>query len=150
MYLHIEVQSVEGLLRNCRAGYVIQGLDCLLCGRSHPAQAKKCHPCKNSELHSKYCTVDSRVAGYFATLRHAELWPTVVPFQKYSVSDLAFRISCANNNLRHSCGAWRCPLKQELEKLDQKVQKTVNGIRGFSLYPLHENLIDSGEDEQLS
>lgn len=150
MYLHNEVQSVEGLLRNCRACYEIQGLDCFLCGRSHPAQAKKCHPCKNAELHSKHCTVDSRVAGYFATLRQAELWPTVVTFRKYSVSDLAFRISCANNNLRHSCGAWRCPLKQELKKLDQKVQKTVNGIRGFSLYPLHENLIDSGEDEQLS
>ena len=74
-YLHSEVQSVENLLRNCRACYEIQGLDCFLCGRSHPAQAKKCHPCNNAELHSKHCTVDSRVAGYFATLRQAELWP---------------------------------------------------------------------------
>lgn len=96
-YLHSEVQSVENLLRNCRACYEIQGLDCFLCGRLHPAQAKKCHPCNNAELHSKHCTVDSRVAGYFVALRQAELWPTVVPFRKYSVSDLAFRISCANN-----------------------------------------------------
>ena len=150
MYLHYEVQSVEGYLRKCRVCYEIQGLGCFLCGRSHPAQAKKCHPCNNAELHSKHCTVDSRVAGYFATLRQAELWPTVVPFRRNSVSDLAFRISCANNDLRHSCGAWICPLKQELEKLDQRVQKPIKGIRGFSLYPLHGNLIDSVNDKQLS
>lgn len=145
MYLHSEVQSVEGLLRNSRVCYEVQGLDYFLCGQSCPAQAKKCHPCNNAELHYKHCTVDSRVAG-----RQAKLWPTVVPFWKYSVTDLAFRISCANNNLRHSCGAWICPLKQELEKLDQRVQKTIKGTRGFSLYPLHGNLIDSVDDKQLS
>lgn len=128
MYLETEVQSVECTLRHLTGRYETQFLDCYLCGRSHPANAKKCHPCHNKDLYNNYCTADSRVADYFRILSDAGLWPTVVPFQEYSVSNLALRISRVKLYTYHRCGVGMCPLRQQLTNLMQRVRDKVSGI----------------------
>lgn len=111
----------------------------MFCGRTHPTAAKKCHPCHNVDLYPKHCTSDYRVGEYFAALRKAEIWPSITPFQTCSASDLAFRISYAKKDLRHSCAAGHlCPLELELEMLEKKAYKLLDKVTGLALYPLHQ------------
>ncbi|KAF2185899.1 hypothetical protein K469DRAFT_738836 [Zopfia rhizophila CBS 207.26] len=119
--LEAELQSVETLLREYRRCYETSQLICVNCGRTLPEEAKKCHPCRNSLLPPKYCTSETRIAEYFAVLRKVELWPTAKPFEICSVSDIAFRFTCAKADLKHNCAAdANCPLL---------TKKTMNGMR---------------------
>lgn len=139
--MHCDLESIEGSLRNYSIGYVIQGLVCMGCGRTHPALAKKCHPCHNTELFVKYCTTDHRVAEYFVALRKAELWPSPNPFQTCAASDLAFRMACAKTDLRHNCAAgYSCPLQLELAALERTARANLHRVQGLNLYPLHQDL----------
>ncbi|KAL2824363.1 hypothetical protein BDW59DRAFT_172896 [Aspergillus cavernicola] len=136
--LHGEVQSVEGYLRTHQTGYSTHGLVCMSCGRTLPAAAKKCHPCKNIELHPKFCTSENRVAEYFGALRATSLWPSLEPFQKCSASVLATRVANARSSLRHSCAAGKiCPLELGLEMLITSIQQILDGVEGLPLYPVH-------------
>lgn len=138
--MHCDLQSIEGSLRKHSKGYVIQGLVCMSCGRTHPALAKKCHPCRNNELFPKYCTTDYRVAEYFMALRKAELWPSPNPFQTLAASDLAYRMACAKRDLRHDCAAgYLCPLGVELAALEKMAHANLNRVKGLNLYPLHQD-----------
>lgn len=100
----MKVQHVEYCLRDHKRRHEMPGLECYICGRSHPAQVKKCHPCKNPELYLKYCTAEVRVARYFDILRRAQLWPLAL-FKIGSVSDIAFRIGHAHLLAWHGCEA---------------------------------------------
>ena len=128
--MRCDLESIEGSLKNYSVGYVIQGLVCMSCERTHPALAKKCHPCHNNELFVKYCTTDHRVAEYFAALRKAELWPSLNPFQTFAASDLAFPMACAKNDLRYNCAAgYSCPLQLELAALERMARANPHRVR---------------------
>jgi len=61
--LHLELQSVESLLRQ-GGGFAMNSRLCTDCGRRLPATAKKCYPCYCSTLQDEYCTSqtpDSRI-----------------------------------------------------------------------------------------
>ena len=119
--LHTALQSVESSLRQNKAGYDIQRVVCMSCGRVHPM--KKWHPCNNAVLHQKHCTSDTRLAEYFAILAQV-LWPSITPFNLYSVLDFITRFDCTMSDLRHSCAAGsRCPLETGLRDLSCKVHR---------------------------
>ncbi|KAJ6197799.1 hypothetical protein J3E72DRAFT_269392 [Bipolaris maydis] len=103
--LETELQYVEHSLRGSSRCYDTWQLLCTQCGRSLPGNAKKCHPCRNTELPTKYCTSETRIAEYFEALRKAELWPTLGSFAACSVSDIASRFARARKGMRHTCEA---------------------------------------------
>lgn len=132
--LHQEVQSVEDRLRQAAAGYKIGGRICLICERQLPDAAKKCRPCHNADLHKVYCTSQSRVTEYFAILKKNGLWPSVEPFQRRCVSELASRISSIEKEHGHQCEAGpSCPLQRELESLSKRVWRIVTNINGITI-----------------
>ncbi|KAE8359907.1 hypothetical protein BDV27DRAFT_168241 [Aspergillus caelatus] len=135
--IHTELQAVEVLLRKSQKYYIMDGMVCANCARTHPVGARKCHPCKNSDLITKYCSSDSRIAEYFATLGKANLWPSVEPFQSCSATEIALRISQSAQILRHSCQAPECPLQSELDMLVRKINGAIGSVKGLGLYPLH-------------
>ena len=136
--IHTELQSVEGRLRDNQAGYPMQGLVCMLCGRTHPDTARKCHNCNNRNLIDKYCTSDSRVAEYFAALRKSRLWPSLEAFQNFSVDEIASLISQARWAPGHSCRTASCPLISQLDRLNKSVSRIIGEVEGIDLYPLHQ------------
>jgi len=61
-------------------------------------------------------------------------------FQTFSASDLAFRISYAKQDLRHSYVARHLyPLEIELKSLDKTVRETLDKVTGLSLVPLYQD-----------
>ncbi|KAE8136573.1 hypothetical protein BDV38DRAFT_249286 [Aspergillus pseudotamarii] len=136
--IHAELQAVEDLLRKSQKYYIMDGLVCPNCARTHPSEARKCHPCKNGDLITKYCNSDSRIAEYFAILGKANLWPSVEPFQSCSATEIALRISQSAQILRHSCQGLWCPLQSELNMLVRKVNGIIGSVKGLDLYPLHQ------------
>lgn len=132
--LHRELQSVEGLLRGQVKGYEMTDRLCMGCGRRLPATAKKCHPCYNESLQQEHCTNQTRIAEYFAVLGRSELWPSVAPFQKCTISELANRFARAKDDRQHQCDAGLdCPLQNELERLSEKVDRIIENIKGVPL-----------------
>jgi hypothetical protein len=132
--LHRELQSVEGRLRHQERGYEMGGRLCMSCGRRLPATAKQCRPCYNSTPQDEYCTNQTRIAEYFAVLRRSGLWPSLGPFQKCTISELANRFSRAKDDQQHQCSAGvDCPLRRALEGLSESVDQIVKDIRGVSL-----------------
>jgi hypothetical protein len=132
--LEIELQSTESLLREYCRCYETSQLICVLCGRTLPAEAKKCHPCRNSHLFPRYCTSESRDAEFFAVLRKSELWPTAVLFKTYSILNITSRFTCAKAELKHSCAAGNsCPLLINFEALLGRVSRVQKRIVGLCL-----------------
>jgi hypothetical protein len=137
--LEAELQSIELSLRNSSSCYETSQLFCVNCGRTLPRQAKKCHPCYNTELPQKYCTSETRIADYFALLRKVELWPTNKPFGMCSVSDIVTRFNCAKTDLKHSCAAGTsCPLVIHLDSLSERVNRIRRNVNGFCLRCIRE------------
>lgn len=131
--LHLELQSVESLLRQ-GGGFAMNSRLCTDCGRRLPATAKKCHPCYCSTLQDEYCTSQTRIAEYFAVLSKCELWPSLGPFQKCTVLELVERFDCLKEDNQHQCSVkLDCPLARALERLKAKVDRIVKNTRGIAL-----------------
>ncbi|KAI9147645.1 Efflux pump himE [Paramyrothecium foliicola] len=132
--LHEDMQATEGRLREEKAGYLMETVFCIHCGRNHPGTAKKCHPCNNPDLYSRFCTSDLRVSEYFSILRRCELWPSMAPLRERSLSEIGFQFECATKDHKHKCGAREgCPLLYELEYLYVKVERALKNIQGLTL-----------------
>jgi hypothetical protein len=132
--LEIELQSTETLLREHRRCHQTSQLMCVLCGRTLPEVAKKCHLCRNSILVPRHCTSETRIAEYFAVLRKAELWPTAKLFREWPISDIASRFISAKADLKHSCtGGSSCPLLTSMESLIARVDGVQKSITGLCL-----------------
>lgn len=143
----MELQDVELSLRLSSRCYELSQRMCMLCGRTLPEVAKKCHPCSNSDLLPKYCTNETRIAEYFAVLRKAELWPTVQPFANSSVKNIVSRIARAKSDLKHNCTAGDyCSLITHLDTLTGKARKIEQDTVGLCLRCFKEN--DEWEESQ--
>ncbi|KAL6883053.1 hypothetical protein HDV57DRAFT_470701 [Trichoderma longibrachiatum] len=131
--LHELLQSTEVKLRFQGACYTMDGLTCSRCGRTLPGEAKKCHPCYNTDLLTRTCTSDYRVAEYFATLTRYELWPSLGPFATCGLSDIRDRMECLHDQ-RHLCGAGdRCPLIGQLKLMSTGAEVVLKNVKGISL-----------------
>ncbi|RYN85778.1 hypothetical protein AA0119_g13126 [Alternaria tenuissima] len=109
--LETVVQNMELALRQDTKVYDTSQLLCIVCGRSLPNGAKKCHSCHNTDLQGRLCTHGTRVAEYFDILRKTELWLTVTSFTECSVSDVSSRVARARKGAKHICEANNfCPL----------------------------------------
>ncbi|KAL5401418.1 hypothetical protein PMIN03_011532 [Paraphaeosphaeria minitans] len=138
--LEAEVQNIENTLRLSLRSYETFQRMCTACGRTLPEQAKKCHRCQVFDLPLKYCERDTRIADYFAILRQVELWPTLRPFGNCSISDIMFRIICAQTDVNHACSAGlSCPLLVNLGILTEKARRIEKNIRGFCLRCIRED-----------
>ncbi|KAH8600089.1 hypothetical protein B0O99DRAFT_682550 [Bisporella sp. PMI_857] len=138
--LHTELQSVETKLRQNRTGFKMQLQSCVHCGRTPPAEAKRCHPCNNPDLYPKYCTGESRASDFFSILEKAKLWPSVKPFQACSLAELLARLESAKRDTSHSCMAGDgCPLKRELNGLYLQWHLVHEGVSGFCLTCMKKN-----------
>jgi len=144
--LETELQYVEHYLRGNSRCYDTWQLLCTQCGRGLPGGAKKCHPCRNTELSTKYCTSETRVAEYFVVLRKAELWPTLGPFAACSVSDISFRFASARKDVRHTCEAGdSCPLVTSLKLLSKKADEAQMGVFGLCLHCVRNDGVGEGQ-----
>lgn len=145
--LQTELQDMELSLRLSLIGYELWERMCMLCGRTLPEVAKKCHPCRNSDLLPKYCTSETRIAEYLAILREVGLWPTVQPFGFSSITDIISRIARAQSDLKHNCTAESsCPLLVLLDALLGKARRIEKGVVGLCLRCVKEN--DNWEESQ--
>jgi hypothetical protein len=138
------VQDMESALRVSSEVYATRQLLCTVCGRSLPCEAKKCHPCHNTDLQGRFCTKETRVAEYFEILRKAELWPTVASFVECSVSDVSLRFTRARKDAKHVCEAsYSCPLLMTLDLLITKAGEAQDWANGLCL-----RCVRDGEDKE--
>jgi ribosomal protein L40E len=125
---------VEGSLRRNRRCYSMQGQFCTGCGSTLPTEAKKCGLCRNNNLGQTYCSMESRIAEYFAALRTSGLWPSTEPFHNCSISNIALRFQCLKKDLKHDCAvASQCPLRLVIEELRNKVRCIEGNVRDICL-----------------
>lgn len=138
------MQCMERLLRENLRCYDTWQLLCIECGRNLPGEAKKCHPCRNTQLVAVYCTAQTRVAQYFDVLRDLELWPTVGYFATCSVSQISLRFTSARDNVRHACeGGSYCPLLRTLSLMSDKAKEAQDWANGLCM-----QCVRQGEDEE--
>ena len=106
------------------------GLCCSSCDRTLPANARRCHPCDNTDLFGKRCTTEYRIADLFATLGRCQLWPSLGPFTECTISEILSRFQSAKSDHRHQCSAgYDCPLKRELETLSNIANYIVENMK---------------------
>ncbi|KAB2099961.1 hypothetical protein AG0111_0g11823 [Alternaria gaisen] len=122
--LETVVQNMELALRQDTKVYDTSQLLCIVCGRSLPNGAKKCHSCHNTDLQGRLCTHGTRVAEYFDILHKTELWLTVTSFTECSVSDVSSRVARARKGAKHICEANNfCPLLTTLDLMITKASE---------------------------
>lgn len=117
-----------------KAGYPMSRRVCMDCGRIYQDTARKCYPCNNTGLVDKYCTIDHRVAEYFAILTRCELWPSMTTSTPRTLSEIAAQFKVAATAHGHQCAAKNnCPLIRELVHLQYGIQVSLNGLKGISM-----------------
>lgn len=129
-----KIERVEGNLRKQGPMHPMPHMECPLCGRRHPQDAKKCHPCDNTQLQQRFCSEETRVADFILALRQVWLFGVDEDFHSLSIKDLVTRVSCANQNSKHGCAAdVGCPLKKELQNLSKACSEIRDNAKGMSL-----------------
>ena len=74
------------------------------------------------------------MAEYFAILRRSELWPSTQPFTRHALSDIELQFKNAQTDCKHQCGAGDgCPLRRELNRLSERVQRVLEDMGVISL-----------------
>jgi hypothetical protein len=132
--LQAAIEGKEGTLRDHGLGYLMDGQFCGDCWRRLPGNAKKCHPCNNSDFYPELCNRESRIACYFAALRQVGLWPLTQAVSRSSVRMLTYCILEMSGTLRHNCAAGiDCPLKQEVENLARVATVIQGRVLGLCL-----------------
>jgi hypothetical protein len=128
------IEGAEATLREKRAMYEMKYMECSLCTRRHPLSARKCHPCSNTNLRQMYCTCELRVSDYMEILRRVGLWGSSAPIESLAGSEIQYRMSCARNDVKHSCDAGpNCPLKIQLKVVADSLQRLLDDCRGLDL-----------------
>ncbi|KAK2743162.1 hypothetical protein CKAH01_06872 [Colletotrichum kahawae] len=111
--------SLDGLISDRQRAYGTSRQLCLKCERRLPAEAKKCHPCRNSDLLRDVCTSASRVGNYIAALHRHSLWPQS-ELQNLSISEVAKRVEEMDRGTSHNCDrGGRCPLVMHMAHLSR-------------------------------
>lgn len=109
-------------------------MECPLCGRKHPQDAKKCHPCSNTQLRQRFCSEETRVADFILALRQVWLFGVDDDFHSLSINDLVTRIASVSRDSKHVCAAdVSCPLKKELHDLSRACHEIRDNAKGMSL-----------------
>ncbi|KAL6156136.1 hypothetical protein ACJQWK_09878 [Exserohilum turcicum] len=140
--LEAVLQCMERIIREDSRCYNTWQLLCTDCGSNLPGEAKKCHPCHNTQLVAVYCTGQTRVAQYFDVLRVVELWPTVGYFAASSVSQISLRFTSARESIRHACeGGSYCPLLRTLGLMSERAKEAQDWANGLCL-----QCVRQGED----
>ncbi|KAJ6192209.1 hypothetical protein J3E72DRAFT_204462, partial [Bipolaris maydis] len=142
--LEAVLQCMERIIRDDSRCYNTWKLLCTECGRNLPGEAKRCHPCQNTQLLAVYCTGQTRVAQYFDVLRAVELWPTVGYFAASSVSQISLRFTSARESVKHACeGGSYCPLLRTLSLISERAKEAQDWVNGLCLQCVRE-----GEDKE--
>jgi hypothetical protein len=133
-HLRCHVDYVVDFHQRFENVYLLGGLMCLICGRTHPDSARGCHACRNQDLYAKICTPAYRIGEYLIALKAAALWPPSEVSRTCSVMEFAARVASVKSSLQHRCGAGKlCPLELGVELLNTKVQRTIASIMGCML-----------------
>jgi hypothetical protein len=81
-----------------------------------------------------YCTCELRVSDYMEILRRVGLWGSSAPIESLAGSEIQYRMSCARNDVKHSCDAGpNCPLKIQLKVVVDNLQRLLDDCRGLDL-----------------
>lgn len=133
--IRCRIEDVDAVLKSQTWMYTMSQMECILCGRAHPAGAKRCRPCNNNtDLRQRYCSSDTRVADYIAILRQQQLWGNAKPLETLSATELVSRVSQAQTLPRHYCNAGRgCPLIMQLHDLASDVCRIRDDVTGLSI-----------------
>lgn len=117
--------------------YAMKYMECMICGRRHPQDAKKCHTCGNGQLRRQYCTSELRVSEYIAQLRRVKLWGHYEPRQSLSVYRLVRRVERDYSDAKHLCAGGRdYPLKTQLASVTVSLRRFRDDCRGFDIREL--------------
>ncbi|KAF1817816.1 uncharacterized protein K489DRAFT_385492 [Dissoconium aciculare CBS 342.82] len=128
------MSDAESDLGKIKKANAMKYVECLNCGRRHPAGAQKCHPCHGfSELRTLYCTSELRVAEYFVLLRQAGLWGHEAFHSSESFMDILARLESAKRGLKHQCDAGSdCPLRRQVDCILRDFHDRSNNLQGLS------------------
>ena len=130
--IHDKIEGVDATLNTHQAMHEMRQKECTNCGRRHPAAAKMCHPCYNTQLRQRYCTAETRVSEYIAALRRAELWGDKRRSDALSNAELKTRMSHAYYGLRHYCEP-RCLLQAMVFNAFKGVESELSSVDGIRL-----------------
>jgi predicted Zn-ribbon and HTH transcriptional regulator len=104
-----KMEGIEFSLRQKNKMYLMHQMECIRCGRRHPQNAKRCHPCNNDDLRQRYCADKTRIADFCLILREAWLFGVEERVDSLSVASIIERLSFTCKTLKHSCGAEKQP-----------------------------------------
>lgn len=129
-----KIERIECSLRHKTNMYLMHQMECIHCGRRHPQNAKRCHPCHNDDLRQRYCVDETRIADFCLILREAWLFGVEERFDSLSVASIIGRLSITSKTLKHSCDAEdNCPLKVELRNLLKDIVQLRDIASGMQL-----------------
>jgi predicted Zn-ribbon and HTH transcriptional regulator len=129
-----KIEGIESSLRQKNNMYLMHQMECIRCGRRHPQNAKRCHPCNNDDLRQRYCADETRIADFCSILREAWLFGVEERFDSLSVASIIERLSLTSKTLKHSCDAEdNCPLKVELRNLLKDISHLRDNASGMQL-----------------
>ncbi|KAJ9195795.1 hypothetical protein DTO164E3_6630 [Paecilomyces variotii] len=131
--MHHELQSMDLVLRGTKP--VWKGTTmCPSCSKAVVPDLERCPYCNRKR---KLCTEEHRLAEYVSMLRKKGLWPSITPFQTFSVKPLANSIKSLGTNITPSCEEGRgCPVVSALKGLEERIDGIIGNVKGLSLYPL--------------
>ncbi|KAJ9208080.1 hypothetical protein DTO021D3_6823 [Paecilomyces variotii] len=131
--MHHELQSMDLVLRGTKP--VWKGTTmCPSCSKAVVTDLERCPYCNRKR---KLCTEEHRLAEYVSMLRKKGLWPSITPFQTFSVKPLANSIKSLGTNITPSCEEGRgCPVVSALKGLEERIDGIIGNVKGLSLYPL--------------
>lgn len=128
--MHHELQSMDLVLR----GVYKSATMCQNCNEPTLSNIERCPYCNRKR---KLCTEEHRLAEYLSMLRKKGLWPSITPFQTFSVKTLANSIKSLGTNITPSCEEGRgCPVVSALKGLEERIDGIIGNVKGLSLYPL--------------
>lgn len=133
------IEDAEAHIRTRSTTYEMKYVECHLCARRHPLDAKKCHSCRNTELRQLYCTPELRISSYMEVLRRAGLWGSSTPLESLAAADIQLRMIRAGNDMKHICEAGQeCPLKVDIRVVNDGIKRLIDDSGSLELQELAE------------
>lgn len=128
--LRTAILSVDKTLQQRSKGYNIPDqLICPQCDLVFTGRKRKKECACGRFAIERFCTVELRVAEYFALLRQHGLYPPEEPFSTLSVRQVCDKIEGMVLHNNHNCdGGFACPLLMALFKLREDAEATSTAL----------------------
>ena len=124
------------MLASCRRSFRLNNNLCTRCDSTYPAGKMFCTNCPAERL-ERVCTRALRVTHYFKELRDCGLWPSLGPFENFSVAEIERRILQMKNKCSHQCDGSPCSLRLHVDKLVDAIEQAIAQTTALVWRPIH-------------